>query len=151
MANTSPAPSITQRVQRLLDERRRHMDQVAVIDKTLGQIHSLLGLSGKATAGGFGSAAKPAGTKAPVGRPPGKSGKRRRRRRGRFETSAEQSILSFVQKQGNPSTREIQAHWQGEGRGGKADNTLSKLVKSKKLNREPLPNQRGSRYVPGEM
>jgi hypothetical protein len=62
-------------------------------------------------------------------------------------TTGEQSILALVRRKGNPSSAEIQAHWKSEGRGGSADNLLSKLFREKKLNREPNKQGRGSRYT----
>ena len=45
------------------------------------------------------------------------------------------------------STAEINAAWKKEGRGGTADNTLTKLVKDSKLKRESVEGQRGSIYT----
>jgi hypothetical protein len=51
-----------------------------------------------------------------------------------------------VKSKSNPRGGEIETHWQGEGRGGRAINLISKLVKEKKLKRIPLKDERGSRY-----
>jgi hypothetical protein len=51
-----------------------------------------------------------------------------------------------VKRKNNPTGREIESHWKGEGRGGPAANTLSKLVKEKRLKRQPVEEGRGSRY-----
>jgi len=37
-------------------------------------------------------------------------------------------------------------HWKGEGRGGSANNALTKLVQSKKLKRLAVKGERGSKY-----
>jgi hypothetical protein len=73
--------------------------------------------------------------------------RRRRRKRGKFAISGEESIINFIRDHRNPSTSEITAHWRSEGRGGKADNALSRLVKIRRLKRQPIPGERGSRYV----
>ena len=45
------------------------------------------------------------------------------------------------------TTQDIKKMWAGEGRGGSADNPLSKMVKAKMLKRTPLGNgMKGSRY-----
>ena|ERR1700722_18135690 len=75
-------------------------------------------------------------------------GKNRRKQRVRrkFTVSGEESVLSFVKEHKGATTQDIKKFWAGEGRGGTADNVLSKLVKEKKLKRTPLDGQRGSRY-----
>lgn len=55
-------------------------------------------------------------------------------------------IVAFVKQHKQPTTREINAHWKGEGRPFTADVPLGKLVKEKKLKRTPLVGERGSRY-----
>jgi len=75
-----------------------------------------------------------------------KVSKRGRRKKGTFTKTGEQTILDFVREHGSPSTAEINVHWSGEGRGGKADNTITRLVKEGKLARVENPGERGSRY-----
>lgn len=119
---------LTSQVQALLKERAIHMAVIEKIDETLKGVKSMLG----------------GGAIAAVKAPKVSGGKRRRR--GRFEVSGEQSILTFIEKHGSPTTKEVNAHWKGEGRGGSADNALTKLVADKQLKRIPLEGQRGSRY-----
>jgi hypothetical protein len=69
------------------------------------------------------------------------------RRRGRFLQTADQSVLSFIEHRGNPSTAEINAHWRAEGRKGTANVTILRLLKQNAIRRESDPNVRGSRYV----
>lgn len=117
-------------VSSLLKARAIHMAAIDKIDLTLKSISSMLG-------GGMAlPAVKEAGAPATKGR----------RRRGRFELSGEASILKFIEKHGSPTTKEVNAHWKGEGRGGSADNALTKLVAAKQLKRIALEGQRGSRY-----
>lgn len=77
---------------------------------------------------------------------PEKVTRKRRRGRGSYETTADDFILSFVKASGSPTTREINAHWKGAGRGHTADNTLVKLVKNKRLKRTSLEGERGCKY-----
>lgn len=130
--------TLTNRIQQLLEERQQHADALAGIDQTLEQIRSALqhiGTNGRRRRG------RPRGTGRAVGRPRG-----RRRRRGTFATTAEDMILSLVRQRGGATTREIKEKWKSEGRGGTADNALSKMVKDKKLKRSPIEGQRGSRF-----
>lgn len=69
-----------------------------------------------------------------------------RRGRGSFAKTAEESIIDFIKKNDRPSTADVNKHWQAEGRGGKADNTLTKMVKDGKLKRFKDQGVRGSSY-----
>src|SRR5690349_2857661 len=70
----------------------------------------------------------PAVGSAPVkgrrGRPPGSGAGRPagggRRKRGSFAMTGEQSVLEFIKANNKPSAADINKHWKGEGRGGKA-------------------------------
>jgi hypothetical protein len=55
-------------------------------------------------------------------------------------------VFNFVKAQGKPNAAEVNQHWQKEGRGGKADNTLTKLVKDGRLKRVQVKGERGGRY-----
>jgi hypothetical protein len=136
VAKSNPLASLLARIQDLLEERQRHADAITAIDQTLAGVGAALGTgTGKRKPG------RPAGAATAALSP-----KKRRRRRA-FATTAEESVLGFIKAHKNPTGREIEAHWSQEGRGGPAANTLSKLVKEEKLKREPLKDQRGSRYL----
>lgn len=148
MRAPTKAANLGTRVESLLQQRQQHMDAVSRIDATLGEIEKLLGLTVNGRRRGrppgrpradAGAAAAPAG--APRGR------RRGRRKRGSFETTGEESIINFIKSNKNPTTQEVKAHWASEGRGGTADNALSKLVREKKIKRIPLEGERGSRYA----
>jgi hypothetical protein len=142
-ANTmSDTTAFSEQIRKLLEDRERHAKAMQSIDATLQQVRKLL-----ASDSNFGRPGR--GSRGRVGRPPGKTAttRRKKRSRGRFETSGDVSVLQFVQEKGSPSTREINAHWKSEGRRGSADNALSKLVKEKKLKRRSTPDERGSRYT----
>lgn len=122
---------------------------MARIDEVLATVYSALG-------------ATPAAPKRGPGRPPGstmaaaaapaapaaaKPGRGRRRSRGSYETTGDDSVLAFIKANKSPTTKDIKAHWASEGRGGTADNVLSKLYREHKIKRLPLPGERGSRYA----
>jgi len=116
-------------IQKLFNDQRQHAAAIATIDKTLAKVGVALG------------------TSVPTG--PGKSAAvpKRRRRRRKFAQSADDLVLEIVLAHKNPTTQEINKLWKKEGRSFTADNTLSKLVREKKLKRQPLDGQRGSRYL----
>lgn len=76
--------------------------------------------------------------------PPGGNGPKRIR--GKFGRTGEQSLIDFVQEQGQPSTAQINAHWQREGRRGTANVTLLTLIRRGLVERVADPAVRGSRY-----
>ena len=69
-----------------------------------------------------------------------------RRKRAKYSQTADEFIISFLGKHRTATTSEIRQHWQKQGRGGKAENSLTGLVKSGKLVRTPRPGQAGSSY-----
>src|SRR5580658_4382129 len=139
MAMFGSPVALMQRIQQFVQQRQEHANAISRIDKTLDHVSAALGNG----AIRHGRAKKSTSLRVAAEAPPVKRSKRRRRK---FATSAETSILLFVKEHKNPTTQEIKKHWAGEGRGGTADNTLSKLVKERKLKRTPLHGQRGSTY-----
>jgi hypothetical protein len=116
-------------IQKLFNDRRQHAAAVAAIDKTLARVGAALG------------------TTVPIAGPKPVAAPKRRRRRRKFTQSADDLVLEIVRAHKNPTTQEINKLWRKEGRGFTADNTLTKLVKEKKLKRQPLEGRRGSRYL----
>ena len=151
MARPKRLPDPTQSVQQLLEEKQKHMEVIGRIDEMLSRIGSLLGGNNGSTPArrrpGRPPASASAVSSAAAATAPGPRTGRRRRKRGRFAMSGEESILQFVRQNRNPATADITAHWRGEGRGGKADNALSRLVKARQLKRQQIPGERGSRYL----
>ncbi|MEQ9454113.1 MAG: hypothetical protein RLN76_05915 [Phycisphaeraceae bacterium] len=138
MSKAAAAVAEIQRMIKTLQaERQKHVDAITEIDATFDG----LGLAGEAPK----RRGRPAGKKktaAKRGRPAG-----RRKKRGSFKVTGEQSILNFVGKAANPpNAKQINTHWSKEGRGGKADNTITKLVQAKQLERIEVKGQRGGRY-----
>jgi hypothetical protein len=70
-----------------------------------------------------------------------------RRSRGQFTVTGEDSVIAFIKKHGNPTTAEVNKHWKSEGRGGLANNTLTRLTQQKQLKRVKEEGVRGSRYT----
>lgn len=125
--------NIARRIETLRAERERHSQEIEKIDATLEQIKAALGM-------------KIAG-RTPMAAAPSKTGRSRRRRT--FAVNGLQSVLNFVKENKNATTATINANWKSEGRAGRADVTLGKLVAEKKLKRVKLKGERGSRYVVG--
>ena len=142
MAIALTASQLPQRIQELLEDRQQHADAVAHIDQLLANVGAVLGNGAVITPNGKKPVAAPAATMAPAVK-----GKKRRRGRGNFALSAEDSILMFVKQKKNPTTAEVNQHVKDEGRASTADNTLSIMVKKKKLKRTPLGGRLGSRYT----
>ncbi len=138
MARTMNPATIGKMIDGLRTQRRDLVAKLARID----DMFASLGISAEGAASRRG---RPPGAKAPKAV---KAGKRGRRKRGSFAISGEESVLAFVKKHGKPNAKEVNAHWQGEGRGGKADNTLGKLIAKKLIKRVPgAKDERGSRYA----
>jgi DNA-binding transcriptional regulator YiaG len=70
-----------------------------------------------------------------------------KRKRGTFKQTAEEMILSLLKGGKTLTTSELGAAWDEAGRGGVAADTLSKMVKDKKLVRKPVKAGRGSEYT----
>ena len=141
MADAFSPTTITSPIQQLLDQRQMHLDALAAIDHKLHQISGILRSGVTAPVGRSNSKAAQAQPVAP------KATRKKKRKVGKFAVSGEASVLSFIQQHKNPTSQEIEKHWQNEGRGGFAATTISKLAKEKKLKRTPLGKGiRGSRY-----
>ena len=137
MAIATTTRELERLVQQLKSDRQAHVDAIAQIDATFEQ---------------FGIAATPRKRR---GRPPGSgkgtakktTTKKRRRKRGRFSQSGDESVVNFVKGKGTATSKEINQHWTKQGRAGRADNAITKLIKEKKLKRQNIKGARGSRYT----
>lgn len=140
MSKISPAKLLQQTVRKLMAQRANFQ---AIIDKTqakIDEIDSIFAGSGLSVAGGSMGRAIPKAKKA--GKPAG--GRRSRRT---FAMTGDESVIAFVKKHGNPSAKEVNENWAKEGRGGSANNALTKLVKNGTLKRVEAEDARGGRYV----
>lgn len=156
--NHPAADELQKLIDRLREERTQHEQSIKKIDEMFRSfgIETASSSSSGATSTGTGKrrgrprkdASAEAGTptKKTRGKGKGKSKNGRKRRRGNFSQTAEDSILTFIRDHGQPNAKEVNGHWQAEGRGGKADNTLSKMVKAGQLERVEVEGERGGRY-----
>jgi len=148
MPPTSTA-DLSSRIDQLIQQRQQHVEAAEQLTATIEQIASLLGtsLGGKRRGRPPGRPRlNPVGAApAPAAATPGR--RRGRRKRQRFEISGDESIINFIRSHKDATTQDIKKHWASEGRGGTADNALSKLVREKKIKRFPLDGQRGSRFA----
>lgn len=72
------------------------------------------------------------------------------RKRKSFDKTGKQSIIDFVvaRKKNHPTISDINQHWHSEGRAGRADTIVTKLVQDGQLERlESEEGTRGSRYA----
>ena len=70
-----------------------------------------------------------------------------RRRRATGGPTAQEFVLSLLGRRKATTSAEINDAWKKAGRQGKADNTLSLMVKARKLKRAKMKDERGSRYA----
>jgi DNA-binding transcriptional regulator YiaG len=68
------------------------------------------------------------------------------RHRGSYPQTADEFIASLVKSRKATTSAQINAAWSASRRPGKADNTLSRMVKMKRLRRMPIKEGRGSTY-----
>ena len=139
MARKDTADELARMIDELQQERQEHLNAIARIDDTFERF----GIQPAS------NAPSPAATKrkAPTRKRAPSKKTTRRRRRQTFDKTGEESVLDFVRQSNDPpNAREVNEHWNGEGRGGKADNTLSRLVKAGQLERVDVPGERGGRY-----
>jgi len=158
MAKETTATELSKVISDLLAQREDYVSKVEEIDKIFSQFG--INTTAKAapvkrkvsTRGAAAASAEPVVRKGKPGRKPGSkvASKPGRRTRGKFKTSGEQDVIDFIASSNEPTTKDVNAFWSGQGRGGKADNTLSKLCKEGKIKRIEIPGQRGSRYTVGK-
>jgi len=136
MPRFGPVKKIAHEIKKLRAER-------AACAKKLAEIDALFAALGLATGGATAAVAEVAPAAAPAGRP----GRKGKRKRGKFAVSGDVSVLEFVKANAKCTAKEVNAHWQGEGRGGSANNTLTRLVQDGKLKRlQGAKGDRGGRY-----
>ena len=146
----------------LQKQRKEHEEAIAKIDETFATYGISAKSGGKKSGGTSASSSSSSDSSAPSkrrgpGRPKGSTNKKKkatgakkrggRRSRGSFDKTGEESVLDFIRSQPNPpNAKQVNQHWQEEGRGGKADNTISKMVKGGQLERVDVEGERGGRY-----
>ena len=75
-----------------------------------------------------------------------KSAPAKPRKRGTFRQTAAEMILGLLKGRKALTTKQLAAAWGKSGRAGTVDNTLSLMVKAKKLKRKPLGGKKWSEY-----
>lgn len=136
--------SLSTQIQKLVAERQRRADALAVVDRALDGIRSALGVTNSS----------PLAPSAPTAVAPARQAvavasaakAKKRRKHGKFATTGPESVLALVKQKGEPTTQEIHQLWKSQGRGGTSDNVLWQLVKQGVLKRMPLTGKPGSRY-----
>jgi hypothetical protein len=136
------AADISDRIQRLISQREDLAATLADIDEKLGEITSILGIVKPGRKPGF----RPALAPAPIAEVPIVLPKKGKRQRRKFAVTGLDSILAFVKARKKPTTKEVNANWKSEGRGGTADSLLGQLVKNGILKRKQLGGKLGSQY-----
>ncbi len=134
------ASSLVRTITQMKKKRQELLEAIATIDSTFSQ----LGISVDQPTRRPG---RPAGSGRGPGRPKGSTSRGSKGTRKRFSVSGEARLVQLVKKMGKPNAADLNRQWKTDGRGGKADNALSKLVKIGKLKRVKVKGERGSRYV----
>jgi hypothetical protein len=136
-----PAKHLEETIVGLQKRRQMLISEVARIDA----LFERYGIHVEEPRGARRSVGRPAGARTAAAKPVRRG---RRRKRGVFAKSAQESIVDFLKGRGEKgaTTAEINEHWQSEGRAGSAYVTIGQLVKRKKIKKQNLKGERGSRY-----
>lgn len=132
-------------------ERQAAVDKIAEIDSIFAQS----GIDAPANGAKKKRGPKPGSKRKKTAKKPGpklgakkkSKGKKKKSRRGpgTYKQTADDFVLAQL-KGGPVTTKEINAAWKKAGRGGTADNTLSKLAKAGTIKRSSIEGKRGSKY-----
>jgi hypothetical protein len=153
MAKKSPENSLEQAISALrsernslLTERNSLLSRVSEIDASFAR----LGIKIEAAVAAVVTKRRgrpPKAVAAPItGKKRGPKPGKKAGKTSRYGVSAEEFVLAFVAKAGQPNAAEVNQTWSKQGRKGKADNSLTKLVKDGKLVRVTVEGERGGRY-----
>jgi hypothetical protein len=134
MTTSNVATELRRLVQQLHDERAEHIKAIEAIDQTFQD----LGLDAQQV--------KPVVNAQPVSTK-NTAFSRKKRTRKAFAITADAFVLSFIQANPGCTTAQVNEHWITEGRNGKADQTLFKLVKTGQIARKNFKGKRGSMYT----
>ena len=169
MPNTEPRGQLVSIVERLKEDRQKHLDAVAEINAAFEEhgisdeqpLRRRRRKSGRPSGVGKKKGKKRATKRARKGtrkkaskKVIKKKGKRREIKkatskkagRKKFKVTGEQSVIDFLNQKGSATTAEINANWKRQQRGGIVGNILTKFVKIGTLRREQVEGERGSRY-----
>ncbi len=142
-------------------ERQEHLDAIAEIDETFGQV----GISAEETPRRGRPPKSKNGRRKKVGRPKmaKKVAKNGRRKKGskkaaakkptkkkasrrKFSKTANDFVLDLLKGGKTMTTAQINSKWKQAKRSGAADNTLSAMAKDGKVKRENIEGKRGSTF-----
>jgi len=130
---TTIATELRRLVQQLHDERAEHVKAIEAIDQTFQDL-------------GFDAQqAMPVVNAQPVSTKNTAISSKKRNRKT-FAVTADAFVLSFIQANPGCTTAQVNEQWIKEGRNGKADQTLFKLVKVDQIVRKNIKGRRGSTY-----
>jgi hypothetical protein len=131
MAKSPAVATLAKLVKQLQAQRQEHLDAIAQIDAAFENL-------------GMGEGA------ASPGRKKAKNGRRKTTGKGRgrkkFKMTAEEMVYDLLKKNKTLTTGQINKQWTKAGRGGNADNTLSKMTREKRLKRTNIKGLMGSEY-----
>ncbi len=134
MTTSNVAIELRRLVQQLHNERAEHVKAIEAIDQTFQD----LGLNA--------SQHKPVVNAQPVS-PENTEITGKKSTPKAFSATSDTFVLSFIQANPGCTTAQVNAHWTTEGRNGKADQTLFKLVKTGQIARKNIKGRRGSMYT----
>ena len=146
MARTTAASQLSKLVKQLQAERQEHAAAIAAIDEGCAQLGITLGAPKRGPGRPKAKAAAKAAPKKAAKKAAAKVAAPTKRTRGKYQQTAEEFILGMFAGGKTLKTAQIVDKWRQAKRGGKADNTVSKLVAAKKLNRQNIKGARGSVY-----
>ena len=134
---------LIEEIKALQADRQKHAEAIAAIDAVLSRIGQTL--TSMRTANGAQDSLQGAGESGPIPeisfRPITRSRKYRK-----LPLTGDEFVLDLVRRQGSPTTHQINTLWRAQGRGGVANNVIGRLLKQGLIEREPLEDQRGSKY-----
>jgi hypothetical protein len=142
MPRVSPTAGFEKYLSELLAKRKEYQKGLDEIDSLFGKWG--ISISTPAAKRGPGRPkASPAPTIAASAAP---VAPRKQKKRGKFSQTAEDFVTSLLKDGKGLATADINKAWKTEGRGGRADQTLARMVADKRLKRSSAPGIRGSLY-----
>jgi len=149
MAKSDPHKMLAQTIVDLRSKRQMHLDAIASIDQVFVDcgitVEAVKRGPGRPSKSSYSSLLSRKGSLSTM-LAGGKAASGARGKRRKFATTGEEAVLVFLQKKGKAGATDVNKYWRSQGRGGKADNALSKLTKEGKLKRVKTKGHRGSLY-----
>jgi hypothetical protein len=144
MPRVAPTAGFEKYLSELLSKREEYQQGLSEIDALFGK----WGITVETPAAVKRGPGRPKASPAPAAAAPAApDAGRKQKKRGTFAQTAEQFIVGLLKNGKGLATADINKAWKKEGRGGRADQMLAKMVNAKKLKRTSVPGLRGSLYV----